>query len=143
MTFGNIDKDTNALTITDAEVAENWRYGMVRSAARLLASSGSVEGVFTAGYGPFQVRAGSDAEHLYGDTSEWKSKFSVPRHKCKIVEVYEIKDATSIRYVQDSFGPGDTYNDAGFTAVIVCEHGQRMDAEYMDSMSDLLRSLTV
>ena len=139
MSFASIPASDDILSYTDEEVSANWKKGLARAAAKLLVSHGQVDGLSIGGFYATHIREGSPAAHYY-EGSDFGS-FGTPKPQCEIVSVTGLRDDTSERYQYDSFGPGETITDAGFSGVLVCEHGRELPATYMTSISDLLYEL--
>lgn len=117
------DYEGNALTITDAQVMSDWRFGLLRKLAAALHERALLEGQEPI-YAFDHVEPGSDAAHL-------------ARGECSIVEVYNVKETTGTEYIRNY---DDSYpeNYMKLTALGTCKCGRfvkkpiwkRMDSFY-------------
>lgn len=96
MTYYLKDYDGDALAITDKEVAEDWRLGLLRGVARVMESSALPRD----SSGPYgRVVEGSNREHIRGGRG-------IPY--CPIVEIYEVEEDKGTDYNTSTYGGEET-----------------------------------
>lgn len=143
--FYGYDPKVNAYAFTDADVAADWRNGLLRAAARTLVERGSAHGTRHGSWGSFAgFEAGSLAEHLYS-APENKGMFGSPTTSghgtCAIVSVTDLREDSDERYEHNSFGDGRTYNDSTLSGTVTCEHGVSGGMTLSVSLGELIGTI--
>lgn len=106
------DYGGDVLAITDEEVAEDWRLGLVRAAGKLI--SGRAAPLDS--QGSFGVTiAGSNREHILGN---WGGV-----ERCPITEVYDVNEEGGEQYNFSTFG-STTTDVITLTANATCKCGR-------------------
>ena len=90
----SFDSTRNTLTITDEEIASNWKFGMVRSIGRLLAEVGRP------GYGAYIT---SDERKSYFHIAG-SSRDNVPIPACPIISVSDLAEEDGSYTEYSTFG---------------------------------------
>ena len=91
--FKLTDFKEDALAISDEQVTSDWRMGLLRGLARVIAM-GAAPLDSTGSFGV--TIAGSNREHILGSWEE--------RTPCELVEIYDIKEEQGERYNFSTFG---------------------------------------
>lgn len=101
------DYKDNVLTITDAEVAADWRLGLLRA----VGVAGRYRFTMTEAVGRWGAKLpGSMGEHLDGGYSDINDDngFQKRLAPCAVAEIYNVQEESGSRYDFDSFGGTDT-----------------------------------
>lgn len=121
----------NALAITDAQVAADWRLGIVRAIACKIRNSG----IATNDTNDFTVTAGSAiTAHIHGNRMN--------PGKCAIVEVYEVDDVQETEWVRnydDSYPESNTVLRGKVTCA--CGQVEKSDFKVVTYGGGLLKSI--
>lgn len=136
--FEGYNKKANVIAYTDAEVAADWRLGMLRSTGQMIIESGTAEGILRGRWGSLTgFKEGSLASHLYPDaTHSHQQGMGV----CKAVSVTNLVEDTEERWEHGTFGSSST-TEAVVTGIVTCEHGLIGTMKYETSMGRLIYTI--
>lgn len=104
------DYEGDALSINDAQVSSDWRFGLLRQLAQIVQRSAVVESQTLPVYGFDYIAPGSDEAHL-------------ARKECSIVEVYKVQETTGIEYIRD-YDSSYPESYQKLTALATCKCGR-------------------
>ena len=109
------DYKDDVLAITDEQIGQNWRLGLLRSLGKIVVN----EALPADHAGPWgQVVAGTNRAHLsyqgYGATET----------RCSITEVYEVKEDSYEEWEHNSFGEGKSHSRTKLDALATCACGR-------------------
>lgn len=124
-TFAGIEPGVDILSFTDADIQDDWRKGLAQRAAQILVSSGALSDV--------------DERHHFGKAQQY-GLLSERVRRCVITSVHTIESATDTHYVE--YSNGESYEVAGFTGTLVCEHGREMNTIYLTTISSLMDEIS-
>ena len=128
------DYEGNALEITDEQVATDWRLGLIRSLAKVVAGQAAP----TDSTGPYgSTIPGSNRDHVQGSFGN--------NTRCELVAIYNLREEGGERYEFDSFG-GKDYNVLYIYALADCKCGRlqkypvQMDISPGDLIGEVMRA---
>lgn len=128
------DYKEDALKITDEQVAADWRMGLVRAVAKVVAGSAAP----TDSMGSYGITIpGSNRDHVQGSLGN--------NTRCQLVAIYELREEGGERYEFDSFG-GKDYNVLYIYALADCKCGRlqrhpvQMDINPGDLIGEVMRA---
>ena len=138
--FNHYDRKANVMAFTDADVATDWRNGLLKNAAELLIQQGRAEGTITGPWGSIMgYKEDSLAKHFYEGKND--SAYTAGTGGCAIVSVTDLEEINTEQYEHDSFGPGQVRVDSGIQGVVTCEHGVTGRITFTTSIGDLIYML--
>lgn len=136
--YQGYDRTADVMSITDADIAADWRKGMLRSVADLITTRGQAEGVQSGGWGAISFKEGELAHHFHGSAKAHTYTAPLGTGACKIVKVTDLTEDSDTQYHHDTFGSGEGYRVTILSAKVTCEHSVTGRMSLTESVGELI-----
>jgi hypothetical protein len=139
--FAGYDYNENVLSITDAEVAADWRKGMIRATAQIIIEEGYPEGATPGSWDSYKgYREGSLGEHIAATRKVEPRYYERGHGSCVITSAANLTEDLNTFEEFNTFG-GNTHAEVIFTADVTCNHGVSGSMVYSSSLGNIIGTL--